>query len=248
MSLQINLKFYFSSDKNRCINNIDYSFSPGLLDLFNIFYAERLLLNLGYHFIAYHSKRKSNIWNLSYRGNFLNVPELTNMQSKHMLTGISGNTGESLIIPSLTYAMRNQNLNYCRISSAKKCPDFRIELKDSLLGLWKIDKTTVAVGLPTDLPLEVKSHFGSDNDYPETALYQLLSYWTIMVENNLMENVGVGIISRVNLEPNNKSIRYFLFIPRDRKRKRYIEWICKCNVLDKRKIKLLQKKAAELFL
>lgn len=216
MSLQIKLKFYFSSDINKCINNIDYSFCPDLLDPFNSIYSERLLFNLRDHFIAYRSKRNNNIWNLTFRGNFSNVPELSIMQSKHMLTGISGNTGESLIIPSLTYAMGNQNLNYCRISSTKKCPDFRIEFEDSLLGLWKKNKTTVAVGLPTDLPLEVKSHFGSDNDYPETALYQLLSYWTIMAENNLNENVGVGIISRVNLEPDNKSIRYFLFIPREK--------------------------------
>src|SRR5699024_6073566 len=115
-----------------------YSFPPYLLDSFNSLYAERLLFNLSDHFLAYQSKRKNNIWNLGHQGNFLDIPGISMMQYKHMLTGVSGNTGESLIIPSLIHATGNCHLNYCRITSGKKCPDFRIELSNSLLTLWRI--------------------------------------------------------------------------------------------------------------
>ncbi len=104
MCISINLKFYFSSDKYNCINELLYSFYPYLLDPFNSLYAERLLFRLSEHFIAYHLTENHSIWNLGYRGNFLNIPGITIMQSKQKLPGVSGNTGESLIIPSLAYA------------------------------------------------------------------------------------------------------------------------------------------------
>lgn len=86
MCFRIDLKFYFSSNIHNCINDVCYSFCSDLLDPFNSLYAERLLFNLKDHFIAYHSKINHNIWNLGYRGNFLNIPETTIMQSKHILT------------------------------------------------------------------------------------------------------------------------------------------------------------------
>lgn len=217
MEFTYNLEFYLASnlEKNVNRNKIAYITRVDDLEGFNQLYSEYLLLNLTEHYKLYVLKDDDELWNLKISDNFIKIPNITSINRKHKLTSVSGNTGESLIIPVLKHALNKDSIQYCRITSYRKCPDFLLEFTDDLLRLWIKSKFNTKF-LPDHIPLEVKSCFGTDRGFPRGALKQLISYWFNMHQHNLSSSIGVGIIARLNIEPENSTIRFYLFIPKAR--------------------------------
>lgn len=247
------LNFYLASNYKVVKTQLNYNFSSRSLDNFNQLYAEKLLFNLAYHYEAYLSKN-STIWNLNQQGQAISPSNFSVLNKKERMSGVSGNVGECLIVPSLQNALDQQNglcqptiINYCRLTSAKKCPDFLVELNYNLLNLWQLNRNNLQNYYPDYLPLEVKSHFGSDNQYPKEALLQLLSYWCRALSDGNKNSVGVGIVARVNLKKKTV-LRYFLFIPKNDRSKERIEWICRSSGKPEKKIKIIQERIEKLFL
>lgn len=237
---EINLKFYLASDNENAVKTEKYQFALDELEMFNQLYAERLLYNLDVHFEMYENGQ-SDDWNLGSNFSLLGNKTIKVMNRKHKLSAVSGNAGESLIIPSLN-SMLNYSLNYCRISSNKKCPDFRIVVNSELLNLWGHNVSLSCVQMPGDLPLEVKSHWKSDKKIPMGALEQLVSYWTIMLKEGFCEYVGSGIIARVNFKQDKRSIRCFLYHPKGRTSKNKLIYICSEDNGLKNKIEKIMKR------
>lgn len=207
------IEFYLASNPRLKKNNKFYSCSTKEINLFAKLYAENLILKLGEHYELYKQKESVNRkWNLNNVGDFTKIQMISTLNRKTRLTSVSGNVGESLIIPVLSKLLENSKFKYHRLVSAKKCPDFRIEHSNELLNLWGISAISM---LQEDIPLEVKSKFGKDEGYLKEALEQLVSYWKEMHNSGFSDSVGFGIIARVNLFNDGGTVRFILFRPRD---------------------------------
>src|SRR5690606_7286433 len=100
-------------------------------------------LNLGNYFTLYTHDKTSNEWTIhnSKEDFIIEIPHIHKQNKKTRLPGISGSIGEALIVPALSTAMNitENQLVFHRLTSRKKCPDFRVECNQKLLNLWDIN-------------------------------------------------------------------------------------------------------------
>lgn len=202
------LEFYLASDMKKIINEESFTCTLGDIDTFGELYSENLLLKLDKHYQLYQSKINP-LWFLGNSGTFSTISKVETMNLKNRLPGVSGNIGEAIIIPVLS-GIINRKIKYHRITATKKCPDYRIECIESFMGLWGEYNSYY----PLDIPLEVKTRYDRDENYPIKALNQLISYWEMTNEDGNTSYVGYGIIARVNLDLNGGTIRFILFRPK----------------------------------
>lgn len=206
-------EFYLASETN-LKNALSCSFSDWEIGQFGALYGENLLLSLARHYQLYTNPVSSgfDIIHNTYTGNSVGRFDLLSLKKKAPL--VSGNIGEAIAMPALT-ACCNVPINampFQRFHASVKCPDYRFATEPTLLStLWNIPLSKFS-NFPEDLPMEVKSHLGNDQKYPIGALQQLKSYWKECVIS-YPQGVGFGVISRVNLK--SRTIRYFLFIPKN---------------------------------
>lgn len=209
------IEFYSSSDLINKKGSSSFHCTSKEIDMFGEIYGENLIYHLDRHYEAYRVKeavRKNHPdWKLAVRGSFQGIGGIGSLLYKTRATSISGNVGEGLIIPALK-SISKRNVIYHRLTSKSKCPDFLVELDNRIFNKWGISSYPSNT---VNMPIEVKSKFGNDNKFPLQALSQLISYWEIMNNAGFNNEVGKGIIARVNLLENSGIIKLFLFAPKD---------------------------------
>lgn len=206
-------KFYFSSEAQEK-NTLQCTFSDWEIGQFGALYSENLLLSLSRHYNLYTKPNLNGfeiIHNI-YPGQAVGRFNVLDLKKKAPL--VSGNIGEAIAMPALT-ACSGLPLNlmpFQRFRATVKCPDYRFSTVPRILSkLWNVPINTFS-NFPVDLPMEVKTHLGTDKKFPIGALNQLKSYWR-ECSTHFGQGVGYGVVARVNLR--SRLIRYFLFMPKN---------------------------------
>ncbi|MGG0277811.1 hypothetical protein [Bacillus rhizoplanae] len=213
----------------------------------NLFTGE-LIRHMGRNYEAYANNTLGlGPWGIPNKYVSTGIGKIKIHEEKWKCSSVTGNIGESVVVPALAHCLglTISGLPFQRIKAYKtKCPDFRVGINWVRFGpLFSLSPSS-RVGLPTEVPLEVKTTLTKDNKglYNIDALEQLHSYWKQCEENGYNSAVGYGIIACVDLDTKKNPgsyqhyIRYYLFFKNDRFSLKRLTYILKVLKDKKKKI------------
>lgn len=216
--IDIECSFFCASQPNIAINQHIYRVTKSEIGIYGDLYTGNLIRSLGVHYDDYVNACGAPVWRINNRYTSSPVGRIKIHSEKHKSQAVTGNIGEAVVMPALESAMGIRNLAFHRMKAHQvKCPDFRFCCNwSSIDALWGTRLSSLQA-LPNDMPLEVKTHLNKDNGYLLEALEQLVKYWIECDRVGLLNEVGYGIIARIDLDvtrnpgSNRHFIRYFLF-------------------------------------
>lgn|GEM_PF-6616823 len=218
--IDIACSFFRASQPNTAINLHPhiYKVTKSEIGIYGDLYTGNLIRSLGIHYDDYVNANGAPVWRINNRSLSPAVGRIKLQSEKHKSQAVTGNIGEAVVMPALESAMGSGDLLFHRMKAHQiKCPDFRFCCNwPSIDALWGTSLSSLGT-LPSDMPLEVKTHLNKDQGYLLEALEQLVKYWIECDRAGLLNAVGYGIIARIDLDvtrnpgSNRHFIRYFLF-------------------------------------